>query len=96
VRSFDLDDDPELSAALVDIGLRCWDVFGLAGYARIDFRVAEDGGIFVIDVNPNPCIAPDSGFVAAADQSGLSHAQIVRRIVLDALRRAGKMEAGHA
>ena len=96
VRSFDLDDDLELSAALVDIGLRCWEVFGLAGYARIDFRVAEDGGIFVIDVNPNPCIAPDSGFVAAAGQGGLDHVEIVRRISLAALRRAGKMEAGHA
>lgn len=96
VRSFDLDDDRELSAAMVDIGLRCWEVLGLAGYARIDFRVAEDGGIFVIDVNPNPCIAPDSGFVAAAGQGGLGHVETVRRIALDALRRAGKMEAGHA
>ena len=95
-RSFDLDGDRELSAELVVLGLRCWELFGLAGYARIDFRVAQDGGIFVIDVNPNPCIAPDSGFVAAAGQAGLTHAQVVRRIVHDALRRAGRTEALHA
>ena len=37
----------------------------LKDYARVDFRFDRFGTPFVIDVNPNPCIAPDSGFVKA-------------------------------
>jgi len=96
VRSFDLLSDGELAAEMVRIGLRCWKVFGFSGYARIDFRVTESGRPVVIDLNPNPCIAPDSGFIAAAAQAGLGHEDVVRAIVNDALSRAGRMEAGHA
>jgi D-alanine-D-alanine ligase len=38
----------------------------------------------VLEVNTNPCIAPDSGFVAAAEQRGLS----VDALVAHILRRA--------
>lgn len=85
--------DHPLAGEMVAIGMRCWAVFGLAGYARIDFRLSGTGDIFVIDVNPNPCITPDAGFAAAACQGGLDHVAIVRRIAGDALRRAGHLEA---
>ena len=57
--------------------------FGCQGYARVDFRVDEQGNIFVLEINANPCIAPDSGFVAAAQQAGISHEQLIDRIVKD-------------
>jgi D-alanine-D-alanine ligase len=85
--------DHPLGGEMVAIGLRCWEVFGLAGYARIDFRMSGTGDIFVIDVNPNPCITPDAGFAAAACQAGLHHVEIVRRIAAAALRRAGRLGA---
>ena len=94
-RSFETEGCLALAAEMERIGLRCWEVFGLAGYARVDFRVSAGGEIFVIDINPNPCIAPDSGFAAAARQGGIDHTEAVRRIVLDALRRAGRMEPAH-
>lgn len=79
------------SPSMIRAGLDCWEVFGLAGYARVDFRVSHSGDAFVIDINPNPCIAPDSGFAAAASQAGLTHADVVQAIVNDALRRAGSV-----
>lgn len=88
VRSFDLDGTGAPTAEMIRAGLRCWEIFGLEGYARVDFRVSDRGEVFVIDVNPNPCIAPDSGFVAAARMAGLTHGDLVRAIVDDALRRA--------
>ena len=96
VRSFDLHGDAETVEKMIAVGLRCWDVFGLAGYARVDFRVDAHGQVFVIDINPNPCIAPDSGFMAAARRAGMGHADVTRAIALDALRRAGLEEDGHA
>lgn len=91
-RSFDLDEDRPLVSEMSRIALACWELFGLAGYARIDFRVDEDGRPFVIDVNPNPCITPGAGFAAAADRAGLDHCDLVRGIVLDALARSGRTE----
>lgn len=43
-RRFDFDaGDNELLARLQEIARRCWDAFGLAGYARVDFRLDRTG-----------------------------------------------------
>jgi len=46
---------------IVDIAIKCWHVFGLKGYARVDLRVDKNENPFVIEVNANPCMSPDSG-----------------------------------
>lgn len=66
---------------LVDMAKRCWHLFGLRGYARVDFRVDERNQPWVLEINANPCLSPDSGFVAAASQAGLSYRQVVERIL---------------
>lgn len=81
-RSFDfLEEDQELLKKLEHICLRCWEVFALSGYARVDFRVDEAGNIFVLEINANPCISADSGFVAAAERAGFSQREVVERII---------------
>jgi D-alanine-D-alanine ligase len=69
---------------LMDMARRCWHLFGLRGYARVDFRVDERNQPWVLEINANPCLSPDAGFVAAASQAGLSYRQVVERIVQDA------------
>jgi D-alanine-D-alanine ligase len=69
---------------LMEIARRCWHLFGLRGYARVDFRVDERNQPWVLEINANPCLSPDAGFVAAASQAGLSYKQVVERIVHDA------------
>jgi len=73
--------DEALHARLAEIALRCWEVFGGKGYARVDLRVDPAGQPYVLEVNLNPCIAQDSGFVAAAAQAGLSYRDMVERII---------------
>jgi len=68
---------------LMDIARRCWHLFGLRGYARVDFRVDERNQPWVLEINANPCLSPDAGFVAAASQVGLSYRQVVERILQD-------------
>ncbi len=88
VRSFDLaPEDAALVARAGATALRCWEVFGLGGYARVDLRVDGAGEPLVLEVNANPCIAPDSGFVAAAARAGLSFEQVIERVVAAALAR---------
>jgi D-alanine-D-alanine ligase len=77
------------------LALQAWDLFGLAGYARIDFRVDTAGRPWLLEVNANPCLSGDAGYVAAADEAGLSQLELVRRIVAAARRRApGVAEIG--
>jgi D-alanine-D-alanine ligase len=88
-RSF-LDDaaDAGLSAQCQHLARRTWDVCGLSGYARIDLRLDEDGAPRILEVNANPCIAADAGFMAAAGRAGLSARQVVERILAVARRPA--------
>jgi D-alanine-D-alanine ligase len=73
-----------LLQTLTDIAKKCWQLFGLRGYARVDFRVDERNQPWVLEINANPCLSPDAGFVAAASQAGLSYRQVVERIIRDA------------
>jgi D-alanine-D-alanine ligase len=72
-----------LLQGLMDLARRCWHLFGLRGYGRVDFRVDERDRPWVLELNANPCLSPDAGFVAAASQAGLSYRQVVERIVQD-------------
>lgn len=63
-----------------------WDLFELNGYARIDLRIDEQGNPFVLEINANPAISRDSGFVAAAAQAGISYEELIRIITLSAVR----------
>ncbi len=76
-------EDAPLLSRMKEIAVRCWRLFDLRGYARVDFRVDEEGRPWVLEVNINPCISPDCGFVAAAAQVGLSYADIIAHIVAD-------------
>lgn len=84
-------EDGALLEELTALTLRAWKLFGLAGYARVDFRVDSDGKPWILEVNTNPCIARDAGFFAAAERAGLSYEAMVTRIVDAAL--ASRTEA---
>ncbi|MGY4884204.1 MAG: D-alanine--D-alanine ligase family protein [Nanobdellota archaeon] len=83
-RSFDLSErDSKLFESLEDISKKCWDIFNLRGYARVDFRVDENNQPYVLEINANPCISPDAGFVAACKKAGMTEEEIIRGIIKD-------------
>jgi len=79
-------EEPELCERIRQICLQCWKEFDLRGYARVDFRMDEKGNLYVLEINANPCISADSGFVAAATQAGLSQKEIIKLIVNDSMK----------
>lgn len=84
-RCFDFpEEDKILLKQLEGIAINCWNIFGLRGYARVDFRLDQSGRPWVLEVNANPCISPDGGFVAAAQLVGLSFHKVIERIIEDA------------
>jgi D-alanine-D-alanine ligase len=79
--------DTPLVEELKSLATRCWRLFGLRGYARIDFRVDTDGQPWILEVNTNPCIAPSSGLAAAVEHAGMTYEEGIRQIVEAALSK---------
>ena len=79
-------DDAVLLAELETLALRCWDVFGLRGYARVDFRVDGNNQPWILEINANPCISPDAGFSAALARAGIGLEEAVAAIIAAATR----------
>jgi D-alanine-D-alanine ligase len=86
VRTFDLSPgDRALVEKMSEISLRCWKIFDMNGYIRVDFRVDEQNRPWVLEVNANPCLSPDAGFVAACQQGGIDYTEMVKRIISAAI-----------
>jgi D-alanine-D-alanine ligase len=73
VRAFGVEkSEPMLAAKLQSACDRVWKLFDLCGFVRVDFRVAAGGTPLILEINTNPCISPDAGFAAAAEEAGMS------------------------
>lgn len=85
-RCFDIpSEDTPMMEDMTGLSLLCWLLFGLRGYARVDFRTDSIGNAFVLEINTNPCISPNAGFTAAAARGGLSFDAMVERIVRETI-----------
>jgi D-alanine-D-alanine ligase len=86
-RTFDFArSDAPLLDELARLARRCWSLFDLRGYARVDFRVDRECRPWILEVNANPCLSPDAGFAAALAHARIPYPDAIRRIVDDALR----------
>lgn len=81
-------ENDDLARRLEATALAASDACGVTGYARIDLRLDEGGVPCVLEVNANPCLSADAGFVAAATAAGLDPAQVVARILAAAANGA--------
>lgn len=76
--------DAPLLKELQDIACRCWTLFHLGGWARVDFRVDAADRPWILEVNGNPCLSPDAGFAAAIARASISYDAVIARILADA------------
>jgi D-alanine-D-alanine ligase len=79
--------DRSLLQRLHNLSVQCWRLFGLCGYARVDFRVDMLGDPWILEINSNPCILPDSGFAAALEYAGISYVEAIQWILDNAITR---------
>jgi len=88
VRSFDIPKkDKKLLISLKKISKRIWDIFNLNGYARVDFRIDKQGKPYVLEINTNPGIAPDSGFIAACEKEGMTYKQVISKLITEVCKK---------
>jgi len=79
-------EDQPIIDKMIAMAQSCWKAFKARGYARIDFRVNTNGIPFILEINTNPCLSPDAGFMAAAEKFGLSPQQVVNLIIKAAIQ----------
>ncbi|MHC4600092.1 MAG: D-alanine--D-alanine ligase family protein [Planctomycetota bacterium] len=60
---------------------RIYRILGLTGYARLDFRLREDGTLFFLEANPNPNLAFGEDFAESAEKKGLAYNRLIQRIL---------------
>jgi len=77
-----------LREGIEEIALECFRLLMLRDYGRIDMKVDEDGRIYVLEVNANPCLSRDAGFAAAAREAGIAYVDIVKTLVEFVEKRA--------
>jgi D-alanine-D-alanine ligase len=67
---------------------KIYEVLECRDFARIDFRLSDDGCPYFIEINPLPGLAPGySDFPMLAEFSGVPYASLIRNILCCALKR---------
>lgn len=74
---------------LQETAVQAFQALQLRDYGRIDFRLATDGTLHVLEVNPNPYLLPTAEFSMAAKKSGRAYADLIGEIAELARARYG-------
>jgi D-alanine-D-alanine ligase len=77
--------EARLQEHIAQTALLAFRLLGSRGYARVDFRLDQEGELKIIELNPNPDISPDAGAALQARTSGLNYQQFIDQIVQLAL-----------
>ena len=56
-------------------------LLGMSGYARLDYRVTEDGEAYLLEANPNPQIAKDEDFALSAKHVGMAYPELIEQLI---------------
>lgn len=86
---------PLTAAETAQLEAVCRDAFRVAGcrdYARMDVRL-RDGVFYMLDVNPNPDLSAEASMACAAEYIGLSHADMLSRLIAMAAARHPRWNA---
>jgi D-alanine-D-alanine ligase len=79
--------DSTIAARVNETALAAFRATGCRDYARIDLRVTTEGGVYVLEVNANPDLAPSAGFARALAAAGISYGDFALRLVEPAVGR---------
>ncbi len=73
--------------AVRDLAARAFEAMACEGLARVDFFVRDDNTVIVNEINTMPGFTPFSMYPRMWEQTGLSYAELVNRLLTLALRR---------
>jgi D-alanine-D-alanine ligase len=72
---------PELQRSFAHLSKRIYRTLHLSGYARLDYRLTEDGRIYLLEANPNAQIARNEDFADSAAHAGVKYEALLQKIM---------------
>jgi len=76
---------PDLSPAQAEqlsrLAKRVYRALHMNGFARMDFRMRDDGTAFLLEANANPNLTRDEDLAESAKTDGVSYEALLQRIV---------------
>jgi D-alanine-D-alanine ligase len=80
--------EPETTESIRKFARKVFDVLGCRDVARIDFRIDTNNVIQFFEINPLPGLTPGfSDLVIMAEKSGMAFQQLMKQILMPAIRR---------
>jgi D-alanine-D-alanine ligase len=73
--------DESLAQKAQDLAKRAFSALGCYDCARVDFRMDEDGNLYLLEINSLPSLGEHGSYVAAAQADGLDFTALVNRLV---------------
>jgi D-alanine-D-alanine ligase len=71
----------KMAGKLASVSKQIYRLLDMSGYARLDYRVTEDGRAYLLEANPNPQIARDEDFAESARHIHVSYEELLQRIL---------------
>ena len=66
---------------LSELARKVYRLLKIRGFGRIDVRLTATGDVYVIEANPNPCLAQDEDFAQSACLAGVSYDTLIQEIL---------------
>jgi D-alanine-D-alanine ligase len=73
--------EPALKEEIEDMAKKAYNLMGVSGYGRVDFRIDASGKPYILEVNPNPDISSDAGLANMARVHGMTYQDLIEKIV---------------
>ena len=73
--------DKAMRNKLERLSKRIYRTLFLSGYARLDYRLTEDGRVYLLEANPNPQIALNEDFADSARHCGVDYEALLQKII---------------
>ncbi|MFP4054692.1 MAG: P1 family peptidase [Phycisphaerae bacterium] len=75
--------------SILEASQRALEIMPCHDLGRVDFRLAEDGTPYFLEVNPLPRLMPDGSLTIAAKKRGMDYPQIMDCVIRSASKRYG-------
>lgn len=72
---------PSVVATLDRLSRRIYRALGMSGYARMDFRVTNDGQVYVLEANANPNLEAAEDFAASARAARIEYDELLEKLI---------------
>jgi D-alanine-D-alanine ligase len=77
----------DLERKISEFALRTYQAVECRDFGRVDFRVDKEDNLYVLEINPLPCLSTEDVFMLLATQTGISYEQMLGKILDSAFKR---------